>query len=1565
MLLFYGHQLRILRLGRSVLAILFLAIDVAPVLSVLGADCTVAPTGLIGWWPGDGDARDIAGTNDGILQGGASAESPAVVGSGFSFDGTNAYVEVTDSPLLHPALLTVEAWVRFDSLDSPSDISSTGQQYIIWKANSANLAGYGLEKQRTASGDVFSFQVADPLGKAVEIESVSLISTGAWYHVVAMRGPGFIQLYVNGLSESGASVGFAQDYANSSLYFGSSGNPLVDYKFCGRLDEVSLYNRSLSPTEVASLYRAGAAGKCKGVTINSQPQSQTVVAGTNAGFSAAATGLEPLSWQWQFNGTNLAGATASNLLLTNIQPPDAGDYVVVVTNNLSVTSSTAASLSVLLPPKILASTHSAAMVAEPGSQMIFSIAVLGTQPLTYRWQANESDLVDDGHILGANTSVLQISCLQPKDTGSYSVVVSNIAGTISSVYGTLTVTQLVAIPDPQFAATITCATSKTNCPWLNTADLSALTKLSACNYQISNLFGLEWATNLTDLDLSGNAISDISLLQRLPQLARLNLDQNNITDISSLAALTNLNWLSLSGNRINDYGPLGGLARLTSLSVHDGGITNIAFAQGLYLLTELNLYRNRFTDISPLAGLKNLSRLDLRWNPIANHSVLSFAHNLTQLYLAGNSISNVTFLQTLPGLTFLNLADNQIRDLSPLAILRSLNYLAVSHNPAWNYAPLASLTGLASFEARGNSISNVAFLSGRTALTYADLAYNSIADLSPLASNTNLSLVLEGNTNLDFSSVALLTNAVRLWLNGNSVSDVGFLQNMTNLRALGLDDNNITDLSPLAGLTNLEHIGLSRNPVSNFDVLGTFPKLTGVRLEGSSLQNISALTNLSQISFLSLNDNLIADSSQFSALTNLASLYLAHNRLTNVASLVTLPRMGYLDISRNLSDVSDHSSTRTEIQSAQQQCSGANVTYLPANHLSLSPFLSMLPNWYVPSGRPSSFVFNLFDEVVPAGELIVTATSSDESIIPNANVLISGTNETRTLTVTPIGVGVVTNALTAMDAPGGLSTNAYIVTHVLSSDPAFAVGDPTLANDLSAALNVPSGALQSVDLLNLTSFGSLDQSIASLSGLEWASNLTSLLLVNNDITNLAPLGNLKNLSSLSLSGNRISDLSPIAGLRNLSFLDVSSNPITNYLPLLSLTNLLTLYLAGNSCSNLDFLTNLPQLTTLNLSGNKITDLSPLAGMTNLSYVLLQQNRLSDVSVLTNLPSLTYVDLRVNLLEVTTNAAINELRARVAYLAYLPQREPPVIDVRTNWVVAPHATSSLSFNIFDSGPVNEQLRLGIGSSSPYLLAGLTSAYGQSGAGVWTLRALPTLDTIGTAWITLTATNDVLLSTSTTILVEVTNLQAVTPELLGDPEGSWGTGGDAQWFGQGLVTHDGHAVAQSGAIGNNQQSWIQTTVTGPGRLSFWWKVSSELGYDWLDFSVVGQHSEISGEVDWQHYIANVPPGLQALTWHYYKNGNTSSGLDAAWLDQVVFEPGVWLEVSGAPTNGLCELTLHAVPGSYYEILATTNLTFALDVTNWISLGPSVTPTNSDFLFTDTNAVPGVRLYRLHRL
>ena len=197
--------------------------------------CSTAPLSassrLISWWPGDGSPADFAGTNHATLQGGAAANSPGLVSTAFGFDGTNAFVRVPDSLTLRPTNFTIEAWVGFSGLDSAgSGGAPIGDQYIVFRQNtrSGDFEGFDLSKTRIGGSDVFRFLVSSAAGQPIQINSSTSISTGVWYHVAAVRGPSFLQLYVNGVLERQTNISFPQDYGNFPLYFGTSGQAFWD-----------------------------------------------------------------------------------------------------------------------------------------------------------------------------------------------------------------------------------------------------------------------------------------------------------------------------------------------------------------------------------------------------------------------------------------------------------------------------------------------------------------------------------------------------------------------------------------------------------------------------------------------------------------------------------------------------------------------------------------------------------------------------------------------------------------------------------------------------------------------------------------------------------------------------------------------------------------------------------------------------------------------------------------------------------------------------------------------------------------------------------------------------------------------------------------------------------------------------------------------------------------------------------------------------------------------------------------------------------------------------------------
>ncbi len=122
---------------------------------------------------------------------------------------------------------------------------------------------------------------------------------------------------------------------------------------------------------------------------------------------------------------------------------------------------------------------------------------------------------------------------------------------------------------------------------------------------------------------------------------------------------------------------------------------------------------------------------------------------------------------------------------------------------------------------------------------------------------------------------------------------------------------------------------------------------------------------------------------------------------------------------------------------------------------------------------------------------------------------------------------------------------------------------------------------------------------------------------------------------------------------------------------------------------------------------------------------------------------------------------------------------------------------------------------------------------------------------------------------------------------DTDLSFTTGGSVDWFAQTTTSRYGPEAAQSGDISRNQVSWMQTTVNGTGTVKFYWKVSSEEDFDFLEFYIDGSLQEkISGlEVDWEWETYTISTsGSHTLEWRYVKDGSGNEGSDCGWVDKV---------------------------------------------------------------------------------
>ena len=245
----------------------------------------------------------------------------------------------------------------------------------------------------------------------------------------------------------------------------------------------------------------------------------------------------------------------------------------------------------------------------------------------------------------------------------------------------------VYMPDPNLRAVIAEALGKTPNAPITVEDMATLHRIFPEEKGISDLTGLEFATNLEWLKIQGNQISDISPLKGLTKLDLLDISGNEIIDLSPLAGLKNLRHVKVSHNNISDLSSLAGLSNLKRFDSWGNPLSDLSSLVGLEIIDICG----GEPDISTLEGAKNLRELYLLGCRVSDVSPVAKLTGLTRLGLAGNRISDIAPLVKLTDLKWLELADNKISDVSPLAQLKNLTWLHVGGNMVSDFSPLDGL----------------------------------------------------------------------------------------------------------------------------------------------------------------------------------------------------------------------------------------------------------------------------------------------------------------------------------------------------------------------------------------------------------------------------------------------------------------------------------------------------------------------------------------------------------------------------------------------------------------------------------------------------------------------------------------------------------------------------------------------------------------------------------------------------------------------------------------------------------------------------------------------------------
>jgi hypothetical protein len=234
-------------------------------------DVLGAGSGLVGWWPGDGDASDVAGVHNGTPAGGVGFAAGRV-GQAFRLDGVDDYVAnlgdaSTFSFIENTGVFTIESWIKLDDPSASIQQAITAQtgatadkgHFFIWE----NLAGH----RRLRLGIVRGISGSPTIDVST---SDDVITDNGWHHVAAVGDGSNVTFYVDGnrYGPYGPMGPKPSGNATRSMDLGRCPSTSPECQFHGSIDEPAVYNRALSTAEIRAIYKAGLAGTCRCVDLD-------------------------------------------------------------------------------------------------------------------------------------------------------------------------------------------------------------------------------------------------------------------------------------------------------------------------------------------------------------------------------------------------------------------------------------------------------------------------------------------------------------------------------------------------------------------------------------------------------------------------------------------------------------------------------------------------------------------------------------------------------------------------------------------------------------------------------------------------------------------------------------------------------------------------------------------------------------------------------------------------------------------------------------------------------------------------------------------------------------------------------------------------------------------------------------------------------------------------------------------------------------------------------------------------------------------------------------------------
>jgi len=591
-----------------------------------------------------------------------------------------------------------------------------------------------------------------------------------------------------------------------------------------------------------------------------------------------------------------------------------------------------------------------------------------------------------------NRAIIEWEYEGQEEVDKYQIKLDDKVATISSNETTYTINELAA--NTEYKVQLVAYNSKGELIGQATESFQTLSnatgekvifKDAQLEKAIKNEFGLERdivesdMKHLKELSLERKRITDLTGLETATNLEYLYLSANKISNINPLASLKNLEYLYLDGNPISDFSPLSGLTNLVSLGLGNTGVKDLAFLSNLQRLEDLSLENNELDSLNSLPVLGQVAYLSVYDNKLTSLKGIERLGNLTSLFADENPITSLDDLGQLPNVRDINLSYTLLENIDRLIDFSNLDYVSLyGIDLAGNFSAMKVIELL---EQRGvyveyenseeeewfdvyveamteNSMqlyidyygekeisTYEIFLNGKlintlpaeeTFLHVKELTSNTEYEIEVHAYNAQKELLFSSTVSattwdeptgivIPFKDQTLeeliktelglerdiqesdMEHLDFLYLFEENIEDLSGLEYATNLYEFHVFGNvSELDLAPLAQLQELYYLSIEATPIKDYSVLKSMKNLQSLSIIHHQLEDLSFLEGMKNLSDITLQNNGIQDISAFSALTKLNFISLVNNHITDLTPLLaTKDQLYALDLTGNpIEDIS-------------------------------------------------------------------------------------------------------------------------------------------------------------------------------------------------------------------------------------------------------------------------------------------------------------------------------------------------------------------------------------------------------------------------------------------------------------------------------------------------------------------------------------------------------------------------------------------------------------------------------------------------------------------------------------